>query len=205
MTSPKATIADGTVQLPKGLAVFRRFLHIVGKIEISLAITALIIVVAISSAQTILRYLFATSMWWSQEVMEIAILMTYFLGISYVFKTRQYILIELLSSKVPVRMQLIFYVIAQLLTIAFSGMIAWMFFLLMPTLLNMRTTVLGWPGWLTPLPLVTASVMLVVSSIYYFLFGMWALTRGWNKQWSASSLNEIERHVLTNEPSEDVE
>lgn len=205
MTTPTAKLADGAVKLPKGLAVFRRFLHVIGQIELSLAITALVIVVAISSAQTILRYLFSTSMWWSQEVMEIAILLSYFFGISYVFKTRQYILIEFITSKLPTRFQLVLYVAAQILTIAFAGMIAWMFYLLLPTLFNMRTTVLGWPGWLSPLPLAIASAMLVLTSFYYLLFGFWALTRGWNSAWGATSLSEIEGHVLTNEPADEIE
>lgn len=205
MTTPTASLADGAVKLPRGLAVFRRLLHVIGQIELSLAITALVIVVAISSTQTILRYLFSTSMWWSQEVMEIAILLSYFFGVSYVFKTRQYILIEFVASKLPTRFQLVLYVAAQVLTIAFAGLIAWMFYLLFPTLLNMRTTVLGWPGWLSPLPLAIASVMLVLTSFYYLLFALWALTRGWNKAWGAASLSEIERHALTNEPADEIE
>ncbi|MBL4811056.1 MAG: TRAP transporter small permease subunit [Rhodobacteraceae bacterium] len=202
MTTQTSQIADdAVVDLPRGLAKFRRLLHIIGKIEITAAICALVFVVALSATQTILRYLFATSMWWTQEVVEISILACYFFGISYVFKTRQYILIEFLSSKGSIKFQLALYMLAQIFAIIFTGLITWMFYLFLPTLINMRSTILGWPGWLGPLPLVIASIMMVLTSIYYFLFGLWAF----GQEWDETSLDGVERHALTNIPEVEIE
>lgn len=164
--------------LPGGLAVFRRSLRFIGNVELVLAIIALIIVVVLSGAQALLRYAFGTSLWWAQEISENTILFSYFLGISYVFKTRQYVLIEFVSSKLPLRAQIVLYLFAQILTLVFAVGTLYLLYLFLPTLLNMRTPVLSLPGFIPPLPLLIGSAMMVVTTIYYFSVGIWAFGGG---------------------------
>ena len=90
--------------LPRELAAFRRFLSYVGKAEIVIAME-LAATVVLSTSQAFLRYTFGTSLWWSGEIVQYAVFSTYFFGISYAFKTRQYILIEFVSAMAPPKLQ----------------------------------------------------------------------------------------------------
>lgn len=166
------------IDLPRGLAGFRRLLRLTGQVELVTAIIALIVVVVLSGAQAFLRYSIGASLWWAQEVAENTIMITYFLGISYVFKTRQYIIVEFVSSALPIRVQLVFYVIAQILAFVFTLAILYLVYLFSPTLLNMTTPVLRLPAIITPGPLIVASAMIALTSVYYLALAIWALWKG---------------------------
>lgn len=195
MASGQTTLDNG-IQLPGGLADFRRLLRFVGYAEVSVAVATLVLVVLLSATQTALRYFWGGSILWAQEVSEIAIISSYFFGISYVFKTRQYILIEFLVVAFPLRIQLLMYVLAQVLTIFFAVSVTWLFFLFLPTLFNMRTTLLSWPAWLLPAPIALACALIALTSAYYLAFGVWAL----RQRHDASSLDALERLAVTNTP-----
>lgn len=195
MTSGQA-IGDSPLRLPRGLADFRRLLRIIGLAELSIAAATLVLVVVLSATQTALRYFWGGSILWAQEVSEIAIISSYFFGISYVFKTRQYILIEFLAGALPLRAQLFMYILAQVLTIFFAVSVTWLFFLFLPTLFNMRTTLLSWPAWLLPAPIALACALIALTSVYYLVFGLWALREGGD----AETLDELERAAVTNMP-----
>lgn len=164
--------------LPRGLAAARRFLAWVGRVELVLAIAALLVVVVLSCAQTFLRYSVGGSLWWAQEIAENMILVCYFSGVSYVFKTRQEIYIEFAASLAPIRGQVTLFVVEQVVTIAFSLALLWLVWLFSPTMFNMQSPVLKLPGWVTFAPLVFSSAMIAVTSAYYLAFGIWALSRG---------------------------
>ncbi len=187
--------------LPRELAGCRRFLFLVGKVEITIAIAGLVVTVALSASQALLRYAFGTSLWWAGEIIQYAVFASYFLGISYVFKTRQYILIEFVSRQAPLKLQLVFYCIAQVLAVVFAGGTVWLLYLFLPTLLNMQTPVLGLPAFILPIPLAVGSAMVVVTSLYYLAFACWALARGL----TGESLHEIESVALITPPLEDAE
>lgn len=170
--------AETVSALPRGLAVFRRSLAVIGRAELVLAIVALLIVVVLSTAQAFLRYLFGTSMWWAQEVAENTIMVCYFLGISYVFKTRQEIYIEFVSSMLPVRFQLVLFLFEQVLALAFALALLWLAWLFTPTLFNMQTPILKVPVAVTYGPLLFATVMIGITSVYYFAYGIWTFRRG---------------------------
>lgn len=182
--------------LPKGLADFRRFLLVVGRIELWLAIVALLVVVALSTAQAGLRYSVGASLWWAQEIAENTIMVAYFLGVSYVFKTRQYIVIEFVSSIAPMRVQMILYIIAQILALLFAIGTLYLVYLFSPTLLNMTTPVLKLPAIITPAPLIVASAMIALTSVYYLSFAFWALISGV----TGTSLDDIEAVALIDLP-----
>lgn len=159
--------------LPKGLAAFRQLLAWVGRIELTLAIAALVIVVVLAIAQAFLRYFGGTSLWWAQEIAETAILVCYFLGISYVFKTRQEIYIEFMANLTSLRVQVLLFIFEQLVALAFTLALLWLAWLFAPTMLNMQTPLLKLPGWAPFAPLVASTVGIALTSIYYCAFGLW--------------------------------
>jgi TRAP-type C4-dicarboxylate transport system permease small subunit len=163
--------------LPAGLAVIRRLLAGIGRVELALAIVALVVVVVLSTAQAFLRYTLGTSLWWAQEVAETMIMVSYFFGISYVFKTRQEIYIEFLTSMAPLKLQLVFFLVEQALTLLFALALLWLTYLFSPTLFNMTTPVLKLPAFVGTAPLILATLMMVMTSLYYLAFGLWAFGR----------------------------
>lgn len=144
----------------------------------ALAVSALVVVVVLSGAQALLRYAFGASLWWAQEVAETLILLTYFLGVSYVFKARQYIVIEFLTIRFPIRVQAWLYVFAQVAAIAFAVIVVILVAQFAPRAMGMRSPVLGLPGILTFLPIAVGSALMALTSLYYLAFALWALARG---------------------------
>jgi TRAP-type C4-dicarboxylate transport system permease small subunit len=171
-------IAATDAPLPPLLAGWRRSLAVIGRAEMALAVAALIVVVVLSAAQAALRYLFGTSLWWAQEIAETVILITYFLGVSHVFKARQYIVIEFLSSRFPVRVQVCLYLFAQIAALTFAVATVVLVIEFTPRALGMQTPVLRLPGVLPFIPIAVGSAMIAWTSLYYLAFTLWALTRG---------------------------
>lgn len=200
MTEPEAHKGEAET-LPGGLALFRRLLAAIGRIELVLAIIALIVVVVLSTAQAFLRYSLGTSLWWAQEVAANTVMVSYFLGIAYVFKTRQEIFIEFLTGMVPMRLQMVLFLFEQVLALVFALTLLWLVYLFSPTLFNMRTPVLGLPAIVTPAPLILSTVSIGLTSIYYFAFGLRALGR----PTSARFISEIEEQGLILRPWADEE
>lgn len=200
ITTPGHPNLGGPV-LPSWLETGRRVLATIGRIELTLAVIALVIVVVLSAAQAILRYTIGTSLWWAQEVAQLTIVIAYFFGVSYLFKIRQYILVEFLSMKLSIRIQLMLYIMAQVLTIAFTATVFVLLIRFAPMLWNMTTPTLGLPEFLRSLPLAIASTMMVVTSLYYLAFGLWALSTGV----PGSSLDEIEQLALIATMPEDID
>src|SRR5690606_41622564 len=139
MVPTEATPDVAFPSLPRGLAVFRQLLAFIGRLELLLAILALVMVVAISAAQAFLRYFFGTSLWWAQEIAETALMICYFPGISYVFTTRQDIYLQFVSSMLPVRLQLVLNLVEQPLGVASTGSLRELAYLFSPTPFNRQT------------------------------------------------------------------
>ncbi|MGR3661703.1 MAG: TRAP transporter small permease [Paracoccaceae bacterium] len=182
----------GGPSLPSWLESGRRVLAVIAKIELTLAVIALVIVVVLSASQAILRYTIGASLWWAQEVAQLTIVVAYFFGVSYLFKIRQYILIEFLSMKLSIRAQLVLYVIAQIITIVFTATVFVLLVRFAPMLMQMTTPTLGLPELLRSMPLAIASTMMVVTSLYYLAFGLWALSAGV----TGNSLDDVEEMAL---------
>lgn len=182
--------------MPRGLVLLRQFLAAVGRAELVLAVFALIIVVILSAAQAGLRYVGGMSLWWAQEVAEVTILFTYFLGISYVFKTRQEIYIEFVAMLTPVRVQLGMFIFEQLVSLAFALALLWLVWLFAPVMLNMQTPLLKLPGWAPYIPLIFSTLMIALTSVYYCLYGLWAMSSAT----AETSLAEIEERGIVLRP-----
>lgn len=192
--APVPSFGEGPA-LPAWLERPRRALAVIGEIEMVLAILALVFVVVLSGSQAILRYTVDASLWWAQEVAQLTIVIAYFFGVSYVYKARQYILIEFLSMRLPVRLQLLLYIFAQVLAIIFAATVVVLIIRFSPTLLNMVTPTLRLPDLLRAIPLGIASTMIVITSFYYLAFALWAFAN----RVPGDTLEEIERMALVSE------
>src|SRR6476620_10638400 len=94
---------------------FRKILAAIGLVELWVAIAAFIFVVGLTMVQVLYRYLLAGSIWWAQEIAQLAMLVAYFVGIAYVYKARQDIIVGFLVSRLPRRVQFALTMFTQLL------------------------------------------------------------------------------------------
>ena len=101
----------------------KRTLLIIGQIELAITLLTFTGVILIVSLQVLLRYLFNFGLIWAQEISELMILGAYFFGISYVYKSKQYLVIDVLFEKFNDRVKVVLFVISQILTILFCMMI----------------------------------------------------------------------------------
>ncbi|WP_308918127.1 TRAP transporter small permease [Jannaschia sp. LMIT008] len=193
--TPGPADADGVV-LPAGLRWVRAALHWIGRCELAVAALLLAAVIALSAAQALLRYAFGTSIWWAQEVGLTAVMGSYFLGASYVFKSRQYIVIEFLTERLPHPAAAWLYVVVQIATATTCIVIVAQFVAFAPTLGVLRTPILGIPKLYPTMPLIACLVLIVPTSLYYA-----AAALAYARQAGAfDSIARMEAAILLNEP-----
>lgn len=151
------------------LAALRRGLYLVGRAELSIAVLAFAFVGALTSAQVILRYAFAGAIWWAQEVAQLAMLISYFLGIAYVVKANQDVAIKMVVQRFPERLQRRIYLATQLLAAAFCIVVAVQGWRLAPQQLAFKTYILNIPKFYSTLPLIIGSMSMAATAIYFTL------------------------------------
>ena len=150
---------------PEGLAT--KALRLVGRLELLLMLVTFIGVVGLVSVQVILRYLFDFGIVWAQEVSQLLMLVAYFFGTSYVYKARQYLIIEFFFDRLPERWRLILYLATQALTVAFCTMLLVELIGIAPGQLRMKTHILHLPRLYSSLPLAIASASMAATAVYY--------------------------------------
>lgn len=184
-------------QQPRGLAFFRQALKGLGVCELSVAVTAFFLAVILNFIQISLRYAFEKSIWWSQEISLLLMMIAYFLGISCVFRSRQYVIILMIVERLPQKIQLLSYYFAQLLTIFFCTVILVEGIIIAPERLTTYTVILHFPEFFWTLPLLVASASMILTSIYFSV-----------SIWNASlknpgfSLSKLEASVLVNKEAD---
>ena len=97
------------------------------------------------------------------------ILGAYFFGISYVYKAKQYLVIDVLFEKFNDRVKVVLFVISQILTILFCMMLFVELLGIAPGQLRMKTYILRLPQFYSSIPLLIASASMVLTSIYYLI------------------------------------
>lgn len=177
------------------LAGFRRALALVGIAELWLAVAAFAAVVLLTIVQVALRYFFESSLWWAQEVSQMMILVAYFQGIAYAFKTRQYIVINFLAERLSPAIQLYCYLFAQLLVVAFCGVVLVEGIGILPRQYLMLTYILHIPRMYLGLPLLFAAASMIATSVYYALVVWRAAQRDTN-----AAAPDIEAQRLVSQP-----
>ena len=183
----------------EGLARYRRALGLVGTVELWLALVAFTAVVCLTIVQVTLRYGFAGAIWWAQEVSQMMIMVAYFLGAAYVFKTRQYIVISFLFDRFPKRVQLQVYLVAQVLVIGVCGIIVFELISIAESQLSMRTVILHIPRFYGTLPLFFASVSMIATSLYYFI-AVWRAAASRPEE----GLDNLEGPLLISQPVSEI-
>jgi len=184
----------------EGLARLRRALGHVGTVELWLALVSFAAVVCLTIVMVTLRYGFDGSIWWAQEVSQMMILVAYFLGAGYVFKTRQYIVVAFVFDRFPKSLQLYIYLLTQVLVIAFCCIVVVELIAIAESQLSMRTVILHIPRFYGTLPLFFASVSMIATSAYYAI-AVWraAASRPGN------GLHDLEAPLLINQPVGEIE
>jgi TRAP-type transport system small permease protein len=180
------------VDLPAGLAMLRRALRVVALAERYLASATFLAVVALSCTEVAMRYLFRSSLWWSQEVALLLMLVAYFFGASYVFKTRQYVVVDLLVQRLPIHLHVQLYLLAQALIGSVAAVILVQAIGLAPSQLQFYTFILDIPKFYSTLPLLLAALSILVTTLYYGV-AMWWLARAAG---GGRSLAALEAQVL---------
>ena len=150
---------------PEGLAA--KALRLVGRLELLLMLVTFIGVVGLVSGQVFLRYVFNFGIVWAQEISQLLMLVAYFFGTSYVYKARQYLIIEFFFDRVPERWRLILYLATQALTVAFCTMLLVELIGIAPAQLRMKTHILHLPRLYSSLPLAIASASMAATAVYY--------------------------------------
>ena len=153
----------------RGLAAARRALGLLGRVEFGVAVACFTAAVLLNVVQIALRYLFATSIWWVQEISLLLMLVAYFVGTSCVYRTRQYVIISFVVDRLPLRIQSHLYVLTQLLILGFFALLGWQLIGMLPHMARTRTVILRMPQYYMALPLLYASLSILLTSIYYTL------------------------------------
>jgi TRAP-type C4-dicarboxylate transport system permease small subunit len=173
---------------PPALAALRRGLAWLGRVELTLAVVAFAAVAALAIWQVILRYGFAGSIWWAQEVSQLAMLVAYFLGIAYVAKANQDIVVQFVVAGLPRRWRLRLYVAIQALIVAFCLVVAVTGALLAPQQLRFRTYILNIPRFYSTLPLILASLSMAATAAYFCL-------AAWRRRDEDADLDRVEEEL----------
>lgn len=155
--------------LPGGLAAFRRALRALGVIELNVALTAFSAAVVLNIVQIALRYMITYSIWWAQEVSLLLMMIAYFLGISCVFRKRQYVIVQFLVDMFPPRLQVHAYMFAQVLTVVFCLVVLVAGLRTAGDLLTTYSVILHFPEFYWTLPLLVAAVSIIATTIYFTL------------------------------------
>ena len=119
------------------------------------------------------------------------ILGAYFFGISYVYKSKQYLVIDVLFEKFNDRVKVVLFVISQILTILFCMMLFVELLGIAPGQLRMKTYILRFPQFYSSIPLLIASASMVLTSIYYLI----KILTEFNQSHPSISFKKIEESI----------
>ena len=151
------------------MQTYRKVLAAIGFVELWVAIVAFVFVVVLAMVQVLYRYLLSGSIWWAQEIAQLAMLVAYFFGIAYVYKAKQDIIVGFLVSRLPRGAQVALAILTQLLIVVFCLFLVATGIDLAPAQLVFYTYILNIPRFYSTLPLIVASVSMALTALYYAL------------------------------------
>src|SRR5262245_30940561 len=149
------------------MGTFRRVLAAIGTVELAIAVVAFTFVVVLTTFQVLYRYSLGGSIWWGQEVAQLAMLIAYFFGIAYVYKAKQDVVISFMVNRLSHRRQIALAIFAHLLTAMFCLIVMATGLELAPHQLVFFTYILGIPRFYSTLPLIIASASMALTATYY--------------------------------------
>jgi TRAP-type C4-dicarboxylate transport system permease small subunit len=172
------------------MSTLRRALAAVALVELWIAMTAFVFVIVLTMVQVSYRYLLSGSIWWAQEIAQLAMLVAYFLGIAYVYKAKQDIIVGFLLKRLPRSLQTALAIFAQIVIAAFCIVLVLTGLDLAPSQLVFFTYILNIPRFYSTLPLIVASASMAVTAIYY------AIAAWQSRHAGAEEAEEAERKHL---------
>jgi len=172
------------------MKAYRRVLAAIGFVELWVAIVAFVFVVLLAMTQVLYRYLLAGSIWWAQEIAQLAMLVAYFFGIAYVYKAKQDIIVGFLVSRLRRRTQVALAILTQVLIAAFCLFLVMTGLELAPGQLVFYTYILNIPRFYSTLPLILASISMALTAVYYAI-GAWQ-----SRNLSGEAAETAEREAL---------
>lgn len=98
----------------------KKLADIYNKFEIYALVCSLVITVSVIFIQVIARYVFNSSLTWSEEFSRYLFIWQTWLGASVAFKENKHIQIEILESKLNVKGKITLNIIADIITLGFS-------------------------------------------------------------------------------------
>ena len=168
----------------------RRVLAAIGFVELWVAIVAFVFVVGLTMTQVLYRYLLAGSIWWAQEIAQLAMLVAYFFGIAYVYKARQDIIVGFLVNRLSRRVQVGLTIFTQVLIVMFCLFLVVTGLELAPAQLVFFTYILNIPRFYSTLPLIIASASMAMTAAYY------AIVAWQSRKLPAEAIEKVDRDSL---------
>jgi C4-dicarboxylate transporter DctQ subunit len=140
-----------------------------GKLEITLCKILMCWIVLLTGISVVLRYGFNYSLHWSQEITLLCAQYLYFIGAAYLFKTREYIIIEFLFERFPDSVKVPCAMFMHIVMLIFLGIVFWQGYLMQLVEVNIQSFVLNWPRNYWSLPILLSSVSIGFTLLYYLL------------------------------------
>lgn len=178
------------------MAMFRKILAAIGFAELWIALVAFVFVILLTMVQVGYRYLFAGSIWWAQEVAQLAMLIAYFFGIAYVYKAKQDIIVGFLLKRLPRSAQVVLAIAGQVILAVFCLVLVYTGIELAPSQLVFFTYILNIPRFYSTLPLIIASASMALTAVYYTIVAFQA------RKLNAEQAEAYERDMLIAEVAE---
>lgn len=148
------------------MSLFGTLLRLLGRVELAVAVGTFCAAMVLVIAQVGARQIDA-SLWWAQEWAQLLVMYAYFLGISHLYQVRQMIVVEFVFIRLPRRWQVCLYIATQIAVAAFCGIIIVSAWRNMPMELRFPSFVIQVPRFYWTLPLMIASVSMILSSLYF--------------------------------------
>lgn len=163
------------------MGIFRKFLRVIERFEVGVAILLFLIIVFSITLQVISRYGFGTPFVWVEEVATYAFIWIVFLGASIGMKRLSHIKIEALSLSVPVKAQ----ALIRIFGYAIMGFVLFNLIINVPKVMQIeaRSESVSLPipvarMWFYSMPLFVSTVSMSLTLFYYTIAEVGSLKSG---------------------------
>ena len=132
-----------------------------------IAVAVLVAMVGINTAEIIYRTVFTSGLNWVQELSLVLAMVLYFLTYALIAKNREYIRVELLSSRLAPDARRALAVTDRLVVLLFHACVAWYALRATQFAAMFELPILGWGEWVYYLPLALGSADIVLTETIF--------------------------------------
>jgi TRAP-type C4-dicarboxylate transport system permease small subunit len=147
----------------------RKLVRRIGVVELILCKIIISWIVLLTGVSILLRYGFNYSLHWSQEIILLSAQYLYFLGAAYIFKVKEYIIMEYFFTKLPEMLKIPTIVTIHLLMLFFLGLVVWQSFLVIMKQWSISSFVLNLPRGHWTIPVFLGCISIALTLTYYLL------------------------------------